>query len=648
MKIRRRTPKGLAVLAGLSVPLSLCLPVAQGGDTPNRTPPMTDALAERLRHLTLDDAIDIALHRNPQIQNQLQEIQRLQGVFVQVRAAALPHVVATGTFSAEDRALLGSTGTVGTTTSTVGTGTGTVGTGTGTVGTGTGTVGTGTGTTGTTGAATSLNNLGLVTVNTATGAAGPTIPLSALSTPTENNLSYTIQVEVQQTVYNASIPPAIRQARFLRDAAYYNLRETVDTTVNNVKTEFYTVLVDKALIDIQNESLRLLQAQLTDEQNRFAAGTVPRFDVLQASVAVANQRPLVIQANNNYALSFIGLARTLGVEYGPIQEKIAPLHLVGNLDYHPQNFSPELGVAAGKANRALLKQQQLNILSAVEQIRINAAGYQPVVIGQGGLESRSNEISDNLGNTLNGWFAGASFNWNIFDGLATYGAVKQAKAQLREARITYLDSVNGVVEDIQNNYLTLKQSQELIASQVLNVSEAEEAVRLAQARLSAGAGTQLDVLQSQTSLLQAQTTELQARYNYAVALGNYERVTGTSTVYDEAFIDPLSNRRFPTGVDATGTTPQGKQLPQGFIKTPATVQRGSGRPIDQQINAQDPNVPAKESKGPVGRFVSGEDRTQLSNGAAKGNRSGKSDQHKKDDDNAKKKPLKDRAYLLGN
>ena len=186
-------------------------------------------------------------------------------------------------------------------------------------------------------------------------------------------------MEVQQTIYNAGIPPSIRQARFLRDAAYYTLRETVDTTINNVKTEFYTVLVDKALIDIQNESLRLLQAQLNDEQNRFAAGTVPRFDVLQASVAVANQRPLVIQANNNYALSFIGLARTLGIEYGPIQEKVAPLHLVGNLDYHPQNFAPELGVAAGKANRAVLKQLQLQILSQVEQIRIAAAGYQPVL-----------------------------------------------------------------------------------------------------------------------------------------------------------------------------------------------------------------------------------------------------------------------------
>ena len=58
-----------------------------------------------------------------------------------------------------------------------------------------------------------------------------------------------------------------------------------------------------------------------------------------------------------------------------------------------------------------------------------------------------------------------------------------------------------MVEEIQSNYLNAPADpRNSIASQVLNVSEAEEAVRLSQARLSAGAGTQLDVLQSQQQL----------------------------------------------------------------------------------------------------------------------------------------------------
>ena len=523
----------------------------------SRPGPINSEIAGRLGHLTLDDAIDIALHRNPQILTQLQEIQRNFGLVITARAAALPQLIASGNFTQTDTSLLENE------TSTGGSGSSTA----------------------------FLKGLptgaGLAVVAPPNNTFVTSIPLSSLfgGTATQAARNYTVTLEVQQTIYNAAIPPAIRQAKFLRDAAYYALRETVDTTVNTVKTDFYSVLFDKANIDNQNENLHLLQSQLTDQQNRFAAGTVPRFDVLQASVAVGVQRPNVITAENNYRLGYIGLARTLGIEYGPAQERETPLKLIGNLDYHPQNFSPDAGVAAGKANRAILKQLRLNILANIESIRVQAAGYQPVLTANGGVEARNDALTDDLGNSLQGWFFGGQFNWNIFDGFATYGRVKQTKALLREARIEYEDNVNQVVEDIQSNYLTLEQSKELIASQVLNVSEAEEAVRLSQARLSAGAGTQLDVLQSQQQLLAAQTTELQARFNYAVALANYERVTGTSTVYDEAFDDPLTTRSRPNGVDTTGAASQGKALPQGTVKTPDTRVRGSGQPEANKIDA---------------------------------------------------------------
>ena len=587
----RGIPAAVSTVASLLLLFPAFTPLARAGDPGSKT----DLLSSRLSHLTLDDAIDIALHRNPQILTQLQEIQRNQGLLVEVRAAALPHLVGAGTFNGTDSGLIESTSSSSgsnkftdvylrtVTPPTQADPTGLTSTRTGAISgsnllgglLGGGTTTGGTTTTGTTTGTTSLSSL-----------------FSGGGT-SESGKDYTVSIEIQQTLYNAAIPPQIRQAKFQRDAAYYALRETVDTTINTVKTDFYTVLVDKALIEIQNENLRLLQSQLTDQQNRFAAGTVPRFDVLQASVAVSNQRPQVITANNNFSLAFIGLARTLGIEYGPQQERTSPLHLVGNLDYHPQNFSADAGVAAGKANRALLKEQRLIILSQIEAIRIAAAGYQPTLVASGGYEVENDRLKDDLGQTLHGWFYGGTFNWNIFDGLASYGRVKQARSLLREARIAYQDDVNSVVEDIQNNYLNLQQSKELIASQVLNVGEAEEAVRLAQARLSAGAGTQLDVLQSQTSLLQAQTTELQARYNYAVALGNYERVTGTSTVYDEAFNDPLTSRSQPNGVDTTGASHNANTLPLGTIKTPDTKLRGSGQPIPNKINAENPDKPAR-------------------------------------------------------
>jgi outer membrane protein len=527
---------------------------------PDKPHPMPEAmLAGRLSHLTLDDAVDLCLHRNPDILRQLQEIQRLQGLVIQVRAAAIPHLIATGTFEQEDRSLVQTQSSAG----------------------------------GKISGIPLLEPADFGTPVDFNSILNQVLGSDLLGGEAEPDKNYNVTIEVTQTLYNAAIPPQIRQARFQRNAAYYALRETVDTAVNTVKTDFYTVLLNQALITINEQNLHLLESQLQDQQNRFQAGTVPRFDVLQASVAVANQRPAVIAANNNFSLAYIGLARAIGIEYGPAEQKNTPMKLIGNLDYHPQDFSNEEGIRSAKAERALLKEQRLNILSQVEGIRVAAAGYQPTLTVMGGGQQRNNSLSEDFYNEQRGWFWGANFNWNIFDGLATYGLVKQSRALLAEAKSTYDDSVRQVVEEVQTNYDNLQQYKQTIQSQVLNVSEAEEAVRLSQARLSAGAGTQLDVLTSQVALLQAQTTELQARYNYAVTLGNYERVTATSTVYPETFDDPLARQRKAVGhpINPTGVAEPGKRLAPSTIKTPDSQRTGKGVPLTHKINVDKPNMP---------------------------------------------------------
>ena len=64
---------------------------------------------------------------------------------------------------------------------------------------------------------------------------------------------------------------------------------------------------------------------------------------------------------------------------------------------------------------------------------------------------------------------------------------------------------------------------------------AEEALRLAKARLDAGAGVQLDVLNAQVQLLTAQSTQLQALFGYNSSLAEFDRVTGAQSTYIESF-----------------------------------------------------------------------------------------------------------------
>ena len=232
------------------------------------------------------------------------------------------------------------------------------------------------------------------------------------------------------------------------------------------------------------------------------------------------------------------LAKTLALAPGPGGRPT--FNAIGALGTGDRPVGLENALQLAKERRPFLKVQRQSILIETEQIKIALAGYKPRLDANAGYEFRNSRLSEDLTDTVNGWFFGVTGRWDIFDGLATYGRTKQARARLESAKINYDDSVRQVELEVQQAYAGLQQARETIQSQQKNVEQALEALRLSQERLSAGAGTQLDVLDARVALTRARTTELQARADYNIALAEFDRVTATDTVYDDTFNDPLS------------------------------------------------------------------------------------------------------------
>ncbi len=129
--------------------------------------------------------------------------------------------------------------------------------------------------------------------------------------------------------------------------------------------------------------------------------------------------------------------------------------------------------------------------------------------------------------------------------METYGRTRQARARLQSQKINYDDAVQQVELEVQQAYANLQQANETIQSQQKGVEQAVESLRLASERFTAGAGTQLDVLNARVALTRAQITELQARADYNTALAEFDRATATTTLYNEMFHDPLAAKYRP-------------------------------------------------------------------------------------------------------
>jgi len=332
----------------------------------------------------------------------------------------------------------------------------------------------------------------------------------------------------------------IKAAGYAEASAFYSLRKTVDDLISQVKIAFSQVILNRALILAQQQSVTLLQQQLQDQQNRYEAGTVPRFNVLQAEVALANALPGLITAENNYRTSQFQLVKLIGMDYAKSNPSEIPFNVVGDLNYTLRDINTEGSIRTAVTRSPTLKAQRQTILAQAANVNVAIAGYLPNISANGGYQVQNNQASMDVGNTLDGWYFGFTGTWNVWDSGQTYGRVDQAKAQLFQAKNNYDNSVRQVILDVQTAISNLQQARETIDSQTASVVQATEALRLARERLDAGAGTQLDVLNQQVALLQAQTTELQARFSYIQASAQYDRALSINTKYEELFDDPLT------------------------------------------------------------------------------------------------------------
>lgn len=422
--------------------------------------------------LSLAEAMDVALQHNGAILKGKHDLEAQYGVVVQTRAIAIPKVTANGNYQ-------------------------------------------------------HTTEVEAVPIpNIPAGAFGPNSPAIPGVAPIYD--SWTANVQVTQTIYQGGqVLSSLRAARLTKDQAMLDYQTVIADNLLAVRVAYYDVLLAAEQIVVNEASVKLLTQQRDDQKRRFDAGTVPRFNVLQAEVELANERPRLIQAQNNYRIAKNNLVNALGHHVPQNIREDIPLQLTDKLDEEP--YKIELSVAVGKAleNRselASLRKQELLRKEGVTSARSN---YKPTVQLFGGYGARNAEfISDDPGYTIHGATAGAQVTWNIFDGLLTKGKTEQAKALHEGSKVDVDNEERSIELEVRTDYSNFIEASETLESQKKVQEEAEESLRLAKARADAGTGTQLDVLSAQTSLTQARSTQVQALHDYDVARARLERAMG--------------------------------------------------------------------------------------------------------------------------
>lgn len=320
-------------------------------------------------------------------------------------------------------------------------------------------------------------------------------------------------------VYTPSVDAAIDGARYDREGAGASYEEALQTAKLTAISDYYTLIMYRNLVDVAQQSVRDYDGHVTNVQAQYNVGLVASSDVLAARTNLADAQTTLITRQNSADVAETDLNIVIGY---PVSTSIETADK--EMRYLPYNVTLEQAKAYALLHRATLVKSAMDVKSAEESVKQAKAGYLPTV----SLTADKNYKSyDNYrGTSNNGWSVGANASLDIWDGGSTRNTIKVREAQLESAKEANLAAVDGVLHDVQSAYLNLRAAEQTISSTKVAVEEGQESFRIASLRYRAGVGSNLDVLDAETSLTTARNNYVQALYNYNIYVATLEQAVG--------------------------------------------------------------------------------------------------------------------------
>ncbi len=339
--------------------------------------------------------------------------------------------------------------------------------------------------------------------------------------PTSSNL-FDVGVTVKQPIYNAGkVRNAIRLADETKKEKQQTLEAARQRTAFRVLQAFNDLLLAQENQGVVTETLQQRQKHLDLARARFSQGVATEIDVLRSEVNVANVEPEIIRASNRIRLSRSVLNNLI------VTDIDAPTRIAGRLEHRPlsvEELSDLLGGSLSARPEIMAARQvveESKILLALARAE-NKLGVD--FTGRIGLSVR--DLKNFVSADYRRWNVTLNFTLPFYDGGRKAGLIVQAGAREKaaEQNLTFVEKnvrleVIAARDDLQS-------SAQAIAAARLNVTQAEKVLGMMQANYQYGAATTLDVVDSQTALTLARNALINATYDYEMAKARLRLATG--------------------------------------------------------------------------------------------------------------------------
>ncbi len=312
---------------------------------------------------------------------------------------------------------------------------------------------------------------------------------------------------------------ALKQSQLALEAQRRSYERSREQVIFQTVQQFVLVVLDGDLIKVDEQYLESQRSLLAQIEAFTTSGKRPIVDLYQQQANVADAESRLLAARRDLEVDKFKLLQVMAVDPGIACAIVVPdmESITGGL----AGFLPDDAAGEAMASRADLAAQRLQVEAAKKQITASRAGYWPALSLSAGAGTSyrspgSYDFNDQFYNNNLSGSIGLSLSIPIFDRLATYNSVAQAKVGLRQAQLgaEKLELQTGVeIRQALEDYTTAGKAVEVAQAQF---KYSAQALKNMEERYKVGASTLVDLTQVRTSNLQSSYNLIYAKYGHLV------------------------------------------------------------------------------------------------------------------------------------
>jgi outer membrane protein len=298
------------------------------------------------------------------------------------------------------------------------------------------------------------------------------------------------------------IQHGIDAAKYLQKAATLDAEKDRDEVIANTIAAYSNLYKAKAALDIVKENLNQSQHRVADLSNLEKNGLLARNDLLKAELQQSNIELALVDAENNWKLTYINMNLMLGL---PEETELVPDANAFTVTTDTRNF--EAWEAQALQNRKDMEAMNYRVKAASSGVKAAKGEYYPSVALTGAYVAADIPGLLTLTNVVNG---GVGVRYSPSSLWKTGSKVAQSKAQLQQAEISREMLNDGIRLQVAQAYQTYLSATKKIDVYNKAVEQANENYRIVKNKYD-------NSLTTTTELLDADVAQLQAQLNYAFA-----------------------------------------------------------------------------------------------------------------------------------